>query len=359
MKEQQEKYKVLLVDDEPIILRSLKVAIPWDELGLSIVGEAKNGEAALQQIQQTAPHIIISDIRMPVIDGITLMKEVLPRSAKLIFIFISGYGEFEYAREALRLGAFDYLLKPIDHDELVEMLKRARERLDRQKENEQLMLSVQTLSLLARERMLAEFTLGNPRPLQHLAWLENSELEGEYFMAVVRLDDYAALTAKWSAEEKRLWLFAVRNILEEWSLTNGALSIFPFYNGEWILLFPASLNDGKRELGEQLIAGIKRYSKLNCSVGISRSTSGIDQLSTVYPLASQALYQRFYSGQAGVFLEEETAAAGNREVQYPKELELSLIESIRTLNMERMLTLLTRCPYSLKPRACPSRWRNA
>ncbi|MFD1907241.1 response regulator [Paenibacillus rhizoplanae] len=104
MKEQQEKYKVLLVDDEPIILRSLKVAIPWDELGLSIVGEAKNGEAALQQIQQTAPHIIISDIRMPVIDGITLMKEVLPRSAKLIFIFISGYGEFEYARGSPAAG---------------------------------------------------------------------------------------------------------------------------------------------------------------------------------------------------------------------------------------------------------------
>lgn len=172
-------------------------------------------------------------------------------------------------------------------------------------------------------------------------------------MAVVRLDDYAALTAKWSAEEKRLWLFAVRNILEEWSLTNGALSIFPFYNGEWILLFPASLNDGKRELGEQLIAGIKRYSKLNCSVGISRSTSGIDQLSTVYPLASQALYQRFYSGQAGVFLEEETAAAGNREVQYPKELELSLIESIRTLNMERMLTLFDEMSVFIEAQSLP------
>lgn len=245
MSEHKDKYKVLLVDDEPIILRSLKVAVPWEELGLTIVGEAKNGEAALQLIQETTPHIIISDIRMPVIDGIALMKEVLPRSAKLIFIFISGYGEFTYAREALRLGAFDYLLKPIDHEELAEMLTRARERLDRQKENEQLMLSVQTLSMLARERMLAEFTLGNPRPLQHLKWLENSELEDEYFMAVVRLDDYAGLTAKWSAEEKHLWLFAVRNILEEWSLENGALSIFPFYNGEWILLFPAGISAGK------------------------------------------------------------------------------------------------------------------
>ncbi|NQX43938.1 response regulator transcription factor [Paenibacillus tritici] len=353
MKEHQEKYKVLLVDDEPIILRSLKVAIPWDELGLSIVGEAKNGEVALQLIQETSPQIIISDIRMPVIDGIALMKEVLPRSAKLIFIFISGYGEFEYAREALRLGAFDYLLKPIDHDELAEMLKRARERLDRQKENEQLLLSVQNLSLLARERMLAEFTLGNPRPLQHLKWLENSELEDEYFMAVVRLDDYAGLTARWSAEEKRLWLFAVRNILEEWSLENGALSIFPFYNGEWILLFPASPGIGKRELGEQLIAGIKRYSKLNCSVGISRSTRGIDQLSTVYPLAAQALYRRFYSGQAGVFLEEETAAGGSREVQYPKELEHSLIESIRTLNLERMLALFDEMSVFIEAQSLP------
>lgn len=353
MSEHQEKYKVLLVDDEPIILRSLKVAIPWEELGLTIVGEAKNGEAALQLIQETSPQIIISDIRMPVIDGIALMKEVLPRSSKLIFIFISGYGEFEYAREALRLGAFDYLLKPIDHEELAVMLARARERLDRQKENEQLMLSVQTLSLLARERMLAEFTLGNPRPLQHLKWLENSELEEEYFMAVVRLDDYAGLTAKWSAEEKHLWLFAVRNILEEWSLENGALSIFPFYNGEWILLFPAAISTGKRTLGEQLINGIKRYSKLNCSVGISRTTQGIDQLSTVYPLAAQALYQRFYSGQAGVFIEEETAAAGSREVKYPKELELSLIESIRTLNLERMLALFDEMSVFIESQALP------
>ncbi|WP_342439830.1 response regulator [Paenibacillus sp. FSL L8-0436] len=339
MTARQEKYKVLLVDDEPIILRSLKVAIPWDELGLEIAGEARNGEVALRLIEEKAPQIIISDIRMPVIDGIALMKEVLPHSSKLIFIFISGYGEFEYARDALRLGAFDYLLKPIDHDELTEMLTRAKVKLDKQKENEQLMLSVQMLSTLARERMFTEFTLGNSRPLQHLKWLENSELEGEYFMAVVRLDDYAALAARWSAEEKHLWLFAIRNILEEWSMDNGALSVFPFYNGEWVLLFPGRLGEGKRELGEKLVADIKRYSKLACSIGISRSTQGIDQLSTVYPLAAKALFQRFYSGQAGVFIEEETPDTGGRDVKYPKELEVSLIESIRTLNMERMLVL--------------------
>lgn len=353
MEEQQVKYKVILVDDEPIILRSLKVAIPWEELGLEIVGEAKNGEAALQVIRETSPHIIISDIRMPVIDGITLMKEVLTRNSKLVFIFISGYGEFEYAREALRLGAFDYLLKPIDHDELTGMLTRAKARLDQQKENDQLLHSVHMLSLLARERMFADFTLGNPRPLQQLQWLENSELEGEYFMAVIQLDDYASLTAKWNAEEKRLWLFAIRNIAEEWSMENGGLTVFPFHNGEWIILFPGSLSGEKLSLGENLISGIKRYSKLSCSVGISRNTRGIDQLSTIYPLAAQALYQRFYSGQAGVFIDGETPLSGGREVKYPKELEAAFIESIRTLDMERMLVLFDQMAAYIEAQALP------
>lgn len=119
------------------------------------------------------------------------------------------------------------------------------------------MLSVQMLSTLARERMFAEFTLGNSRPLQHLKWLENSELEGEYFMAVVRLDDYAALAARWSAEEKHLWLFAIRNILEEWSMDNGALSVFPFYNGEWVLLFPGRLGEGKESLARSWLLILK------------------------------------------------------------------------------------------------------
>lgn len=238
MDELQEKYKVIIVDDEPIILRSLKAAIPWNDLQMEIVGEARNGELALRLIEDTSPHIVISDIRMPVIDGITLMKEVLSKNPKLVFIFISGYGEFEYAREALRQGAFDYLLKPIDHDELVEMLNRARTKLDEQKQNDQLIHSVQMLSLLARERLFAEITLGNARPLEHLKWLENSELESGYFMAVVQLDDYSTLSNQWSVEEKRLWLFAIRNIVEEWSLEHGVLTVFPFHNGEWILLFP-------------------------------------------------------------------------------------------------------------------------
>ncbi len=344
MEQSKVTYSVVLADDEPIILRSLKAAIPWEELGLRVVGEARNGEEAQQVVSEVKPHIVISDIRMPTIDGITLMKQVMTEHPGLIFIFISGYGEFDYAREALRQGAFDYMLKPIDHDELTEILVKARERLDgerqRQLESERLMHSVQALSLLARERMFAEMIEGNQKPLQHLQWLENSELNQTYFMMIVQLEHYEAMNRQWTAEEKRLWFFAIRNILEEWSGQNGGLTVFPFRSGEWVLLFQKDSRERKLRLGEEMLRTIRSNSKLACSVGISPEAYGLEQLSQAYEGALQALHQRFYSGGEGVFIEEEPRGAqdGQSDVKgrYPKHLESQLAESVRTLDVERL-----------------------
>lgn len=340
MEEPKERYRVILVDDEPIILRSLKAAIPWDELNLEIAGEAKNGEGALALVHEASPHIIVSDIRMPGIDGITLMKEVMADNPQRLFIFISGYGEFEYAREALREGAFDYLLKPIDHDEMTETIERAVKTLQKQMENDKLLHSVQALSLLARERMLTEFIEGSRSPLQHMQWLESSELEQGYYMGVLQLDQYLKLNGLWTMDEKRLWLFAIRNILEEWSLLSGGLTVFPFRSGEWVVLFPSRMKERQEELGRDVVQLIKRNTKLSCSIGFSTSTIGIDKLSTAYETAVRALYQRFYSGQEGVFLSSNTGMGSARGAVYPKQLEVQMMDCIRTLNRERLLELV-------------------
>lgn len=348
----EEKYRVILVDDEPIILRSLKAAIPWDDLHLEIAGEARNGEQALQLVRDTEPHMIISDIRMPGKDGISLMKEVLAENSQRLFIFISGYGEFEYAREALREGAFDYLLKPIDHDELIGMIMRAKKHLSKQQENDKLLHSVQVLSLLARERLFAEFIEGNQSPLQHMRWLENSELEQGYFMAVVQLDHYVKLNEQWSIDEKRLWLFAIRNIVSEWSLNQGGLTAFPFHSGEWVVLFPDKLSDRKIGLGNDLIGRIKANTKLSCSTGFSQNMIGIDQLNEAYQNAAQALYQRFYSGQEGVYVfSESEATAIASEAKYPKQLEESLLECVRKLDRQQMLDLFDEMKGDLENQA--------
>lgn len=121
--------KALILDDEQPICTLLKRIIPWKELNITLAGEAYDGEDGLRMIDRLNPEIVITDICMPGVSGLQ-MVERLRKSKKnkdTIVIFISGYDEFQYAREAIRMGAFDYVLKPLDEVELISILERAKE----------------------------------------------------------------------------------------------------------------------------------------------------------------------------------------------------------------------------------------
>ena len=115
--------KVLLVEDENLIRRGLQYKMDWTEVNCVVVGEAATGQEGLTQIKALRPDIVITDIRMPDMDGLEMLREgraVCPFHA----IIISGYGEFDYAQQAIRLGVAEYLLKPVDVNELKNCLRR-------------------------------------------------------------------------------------------------------------------------------------------------------------------------------------------------------------------------------------------
>ncbi|GLX67607.1 response regulator [Paenibacillus glycanilyticus] len=117
-------YKVLLVDDEIFVRKGLMNLIDWASLGYEICDEAGNGQEALEKIKQLEPDLVIADIRMPVLDGLELIRKVTEEAAySPTFIIVSGYHDFEYAQRALRYGVHDYILKPIDETELETTLK--------------------------------------------------------------------------------------------------------------------------------------------------------------------------------------------------------------------------------------------
>lgn len=118
-------WKVLLCDDEAIIVKGLRRLIDWEALDIQVVGEATDGETALALIEQTRPDLVVSDIRMPKLSGLDVMAAVQSREDPPRFIFISGYGEFEYARRALAGGAVDYLLKPVSAESLEQAVRKA------------------------------------------------------------------------------------------------------------------------------------------------------------------------------------------------------------------------------------------
>jgi len=104
-------YKVLIVDDEPIILSGIKFLIDWDAKGCQIVGTARNGQQALEEIEQLHPNIVICDIGMPVLSGLEVLKQVGETNPEIVFVMLTNHQDFELAREAMRFKAVDYLLK--------------------------------------------------------------------------------------------------------------------------------------------------------------------------------------------------------------------------------------------------------
>jgi len=105
-------YRLLIVEDEEIIRRGLKSNVPWTKMGFQVVGEAENGKIALDIIPTLNPDVVLTDIRMPVVDGIELMSILNDRNPDIKVVILSGYSEFEYARKGIEYGAYYYLLKP-------------------------------------------------------------------------------------------------------------------------------------------------------------------------------------------------------------------------------------------------------
>lgn len=136
--------KVILVDDEMYFRKGLRNLINWEDCGFTVVGEAANGEDALNMIHDVNPDLIITDIRMPVLDGIGLIREAIEKKAvQSKFIIISGHSDFKYAQQALRYGVHDFVLKPIDQDEIEQTLKLLSRTLEEQKKLQEQMLEEQ------------------------------------------------------------------------------------------------------------------------------------------------------------------------------------------------------------------------
>ncbi|OUO79696.1 DNA-binding response regulator [Blautia sp. An249] len=135
--------KVFLVEDEVIMRKGIKNHIPWEKEGLEFVGEASDGELAYPLIKKTKPDILITDIKMPFMDGLELSSLVKKEFPNTKIIILSGYNEFDYAKRAISIGITDYLLKPVSREKLLEAIKRVAEVIREEQEQQKLMTQYQ------------------------------------------------------------------------------------------------------------------------------------------------------------------------------------------------------------------------
>ena len=120
--------RCVVAEDEHILRKGLVLTTDWKSLGCEIIGEAENGQEALDLIRRLHPDLIITDIRMPILDGLSLIQEV-QSFYHPEFIILSGYHDFSYAKTAIRLGVSDYICKPVDEDELTQAIRHVTQKI--------------------------------------------------------------------------------------------------------------------------------------------------------------------------------------------------------------------------------------
>lgn len=169
-------YKVVITDDESLIIESLKLCIDWEQQGFQIIGQALNGIDALELILESEPDIVFTDIRMPGLNGLELMKKVSKTHPHILFVVISGYAEFAYAQKALKHGAIGYCLKPIEEDEIINALRKAEEILskDTPNENEDLL-----------ELMADSSSIDSKQKLNHILKKKGFDIETSNGLSVI------------------------------------------------------------------------------------------------------------------------------------------------------------------------------
>ncbi|ASA22164.1 response regulator [Paenibacillus donghaensis] len=330
--------RVLLADDEPVILRGLKKLISWDSLGLDIVGEACDGYELKAMIDSCNPDLVISDISMPGFSGIDIIRDIHDSGRAIKVVFISAYQEFAYARQALQYGALDYLVKPVNTGQLEQVVSRAVAVIRQESEeerNKEMLKSYErkSLSMTAQEQ-LEQLTDGNKAAATALALMGNTAISRYASVCVIQTDEYSDQPSRWEERERKLVEFALSNIIKE--TVDGIGNGYVFRKGERfaVLLQHEHVNEPLQWM-EDLHQKINSYLKLQVSIGIGQPMSGMEEAAESYRSALKALKSRYFAGLNRVipYAAEEMVPVPLSRLAF---IQAGLSEALKLLDRERL-----------------------
>lgn len=290
--------KVFLVEDEMVIRRGIKNSIDWEKEGYIFCGEASDGELAYPMIIKEKPDILITDIRKPFMDGLELCKLVKKELPNIKILILSGYDEFDYAKEAIRLGVTEYLLKPISSGKLLEALNGVSESIRREKEDKDLvrkyMEEMRENTEHEKQKFFEQMIAGNLSMADALETGKKYEMNlsaGMYNLLLFRFT-----LGKENRKSGEL-LGEAEYAIEK--LTERLEYVFEFQRGVegWAFLLMADneeqMSERVKELSKDLEEIMKNYSTIAYFGGIGQPVARLRELEESFREAERALAARF------------------------------------------------------------------
>ncbi|WP_162463297.1 response regulator transcription factor [Paenibacillus psychroresistens] len=333
-------FKVIIVDDEYDIRQGLKNIINWEEQGFYIVGEAEDGIEALEVYEREQPSLIITDIKMPEIDGLNLTRKLKALNPDINILIISGYNDFTYAKEALKYGVNDYLLKPIDSQELCHVLSQIKERilenLIRQKSTQQklAMLKDYFFVRLVKAEMIEEDIIDTAN--EYAIDLHSKD----YCMLIIEIDNYGQSLIELSGKEIRLKKFAIRNIIEDILKETDSGYVFENEENRYNVLVIAK--DGKlsKEFLLTLSTKIKDclavFAKESITIGIGVIVHQYAKIKFSYKTAEAAIGESLLSIKTKIFYYDAENHVNNQNIWNLKWDNTELFKAVRADNTKQI-----------------------
>lgn len=335
-------YKVLIVDDEYYFRQALKISLPWSELDFQIAGEAKNGAEALELMSQVEPDVVLVDMNMPIMDGLEFIQKAKERDRKTKFLVVSGHSEFNYAKQAVQLGVFNYVLKPINEEELQGSLLEIKEliRTERRDKLELDDLKQQAIDGLSamKAQMLIGLLQGNgvagSRPDSNRMKELGIPPEGLHYRAVVVDLDSCEESSR--EEGRPLRKARVQDIVQ-----HGMKSAFPCVVGchdqeDRLVMMIGSPEDSintLESLCERIRLNVRNELACTVTIGVGNAYETFESISISFKEALNALKRRFASGGDKVYMHSPIGESGTKALLFSVEKRSGLLMNMRIGNI--------------------------
>lgn len=296
-------YKIALIDDEAVVREGMGELIPWEKIGLDLIGTAEDGEQGLLLIQEKQPDVVLLDINMPKLNGLDLANLVKKSYPDMKIILISGYDEFDYARQALRMGVEDYILKPVTKSEMITLLEKVVGKLE--KEREQTKKEVDVLNKieqsipLMQQKLLEElmFTEMEENMIIKKCIKANIPYNKKYY-GVFLIDADEHLKSN-KGNQKELTHFAIQNIVSEILINKNWGIVFEVDELNAVLYFVDDDKDTRQNYHSVLNyikQAITELLGITVTIGVGTLVSETSKVYLSYDEAYHALLSRFFQG---------------------------------------------------------------
>ena len=300
-------YKVLLVDDETLIREAISENIQWEEIGFSFMGACENGKQAMEAIEKEQPDLLLTDINMPFVDGMELTKFVYENYPDTKVIIISGFDEFEYAKNAVKYQVLEYILKPITPMEFTETLLRVKKMFDERKESQRDMKKI-------RSAYVSNLPMVQGRYLHNLlngtvdyAKLDEKQEElrlnlsaGCYNTALVEGDSLEPFTSQYANVKDELALFAVYNITAEIVASENCGIAFQGTDEKTAILFMGdeeeSLKIKMKQILPKIHQAMEEFLQIQVTIAVGKSVKRLEELPDSFAKTKSALEYKFMLG---------------------------------------------------------------